>query len=248
MTTIVAGVCDCGIEVSREQAEGFGADLLNAWPFTCASCVARREAKRDQEERTQREAHFGRELALKLETLPPALRGVRLSDLDVDGRSTALDAAKRWAAGELQGLVLLGPIGVGKTTIAAGADIEYMANHGGPAPRWINTVQALNDLSRGFTERRRMAAMDALDGKHSPLVLDDIDKAKPNANAAAVLFGAVDACVTYQRPLIVTTNLMPSELAVNWPKPHGEAIASRLAGYCEMHRVTGRDRRIGGRS
>lgn len=144
-----------------------------------------------------------------------------------------------------QRTLLLGSIGVGKTTLAAATDIEYMdRNLHRPTPRWINTVNAFNDLSRGFHDVARVNTLDALDGKHTPLILDDIDKAKPNASAAAVLFGAIDACITHERSLICTTNLMPSELERNWPKPHGVAIASRLAGYCEMHRVTGVDRRL----
>jgi DNA replication protein DnaC len=86
--------------------------------------------------------------------------------------------------------------------------------------------------------------MNALDGKHAPLILDDLDKAKVTANAAAILFGAIDGCMTNERPLIVTTNMMPSELAARWPDQHGKAIASRLAGYCALHRITGRDRRV----
>jgi DNA replication protein DnaC len=247
MTTIVVGTCDCGTEVEREQAEGFGAQILNELPFTCPSCSARQEAEwAEQDRREQQQLDKGR-LAIKLDSLPVALRGMRLGDLDRPGREKALDAAHRWAQRELEGLVLLGPIGVGKSTIAAATDIEYMVHHLERAtPRWINTVQALNDLSRGFADHRRLDTMDALDSKQAPLILDDIDKAKPNANAAAILFGAIDACMTNRRALIVTTNLMPSQLAVNWPKPHGEAIASRLAGYCEMHRVTGTDRRLKG--
>lgn len=168
-------------------------------PFTCPQRSATREAERAEEERAQETRRRERDLAVKLETLPSALRGVRLADLDTEGRGTALDAAERWSSGELSGLVLLGPIGVGKTTIAAAADVAYMANCAGPAPRWVNTVQALNDLSRSFNDRRRIDAMNALDGKHAPLILDDVDKAKPNATAAAVPFGAIDTCVTHKR-------------------------------------------------
>jgi DNA replication protein DnaC len=248
MPTLAVGLCECGVEVSREQAEGFGADILNGLPFLCSPCSTRRAADWAEEDRAKQRVAEQEQFASKLETLPAALRGARLDKLDVDGRGTALDAAKRWAAGDLKGLALLGPIGVGKTTIAAAADIAYISrNLQRVPPRWINTVAALNDLSRGFTDPRRKDAQDALDGKHAPLVLDDIDKAKPNANAAAILFGAIDACMTHERALIVTTNLMPSQLAANWPKPHGAAIASRLSGYCELHRVTGRDRRLDGR-
>jgi DNA replication protein DnaC len=249
MTTLTVGQCACGTEVSRGLAEGFGAHILNDLPFLCTTCSAAREAEWTEQDRARESAANRDRFLQKLDTLPVALRGARLADLDVNGRETALDAAKRWAAGELKGLVLLGPIGVGKTTIAAATDIAYIgSNLHRPTPRWINTVAALNDLSRGFTDSRRVDVQDALDGKHAPLILDDIDKAKPNANAASILFGAIDACLTHERPLVVTTNLMPSQLAVNWPKPHGAAIASRLAGYCELHRVAGRDRRLGRKS
>ncbi len=227
------------------MAEGFGADILNSLPFVCPECSTECEAvwEREDEARQQREDQD--RLGMKMQSLPIALRGARLTDLDTEGRTAALDAAHRWSAGELKGLVLLGPIGVGKTTIAAATVRAYMVNYlHRPSPRWINTVQALNDLSRGFNDRQRIETMDALDGKHAALVLDDIDKAKPNASAAAHVFGAIDACLTHERSLIVTTNLMPSQLATYWPKPHGQTIASRLAGYCEFHKITGRDRRV----
>ena len=149
MTTIVAGICNCGTEVSRERAEGFGASILNEIPFTCSECSVRLEAERVEEECVE-QARLDRDrLASKLESLPKALRAARLDDLDVDGRAAALAAARGWAAGELKGLVLLGPIGVGKTTIGAATACEYMArNLNRPTPRWINTVAALNDLSR----------------------------------------------------------------------------------------------------
>lgn len=242
---IAAGTCNCGTEVERELAEGFGADLLNNMPFRCPACSEQLEAEWAESDRRDQERLDRDRLQSKLESLPSTLRRMRLADLDTAGREKALDAAARWARGELKGLVLLGPIGVGKSTIAAATDAEYIArNLDRATPRWINTVQALNNLSRGFTDARRLSTMDALDSERAPLILDDIDKAKPNTNAAAILFGAIDTCMTSQRALIVTTNLMPSQLAVNWPKPHGEAIASRLTGYCEMHRVTGRDRRL----
>jgi len=241
----LTGTCGCGKTVMREQAEGFGADLLNGLPFVCPECSAEREAAWEREDAARQQREDQDWLGMKLQSLPVALRDARLADLDTDGRTAALDAAQRWSGGELKGLVLLGSIGVGKTTIAAAAVRAYMVNNlRRPSPRWINTVQALNDLSRDFNDRRRVQTMNALDGQHAALVLDDIDKAKPNASAAAHVFGAIDACLTHERPLIVTTNLMPSQLAAYWPKPHGQTIASRLAGYCELHKITGRDRRV----
>lgn len=236
------GTCACGTEVARERAEGYGAHILNALPFVCARCLAQSVEEEREGERQEAQRRLECKLA---EVLPPALRGIKLDQLDVAGRTKVLKAARQWAMGELRGIALIGPIGVGKTTIAAGTISAHVEAHPhGKSPRWINTVQALNDLGRDFKALERIDVMNALTSKGGPLVLDDIDKAKPNAGAAAILFGAIDACMTNERQLIVTTNLLPSELATKWPKPHGEAIASRLAGYCEMYRVTGRDRRL----
>jgi DNA replication protein DnaC len=76
------------------------------------------------------------------------------------------------------------------------------------------------------------------------LILDDLDKVRPTAFAAESLFLAIDQSLTERRSLLVTTNWMPSEFAMQWPKPYGDAIVSRLVGYCELHRLTGQDRRL----
>jgi DNA replication protein DnaC len=244
MTTLT-GPCLCGVDVSREAAEGIGAHILNEMPFRCSSCSDREASEREDQERLEREQRDRESYAERLQVLPSALRGHRLDTLDTDERKDVLDAARRWADAELDGLVLLGPFGVGKTTIAAACVADYIARHPDrPVPRWINATLALSNLSRKFTDHDRADTIEALTSRRAPLVLDDIDKCKPNVYAAEQLFLAIDLCLTHERPLIVTTNLLASELAARWPKPHGEAIASRLAGYCEMHRVAGEDRRL----
>jgi DNA replication protein DnaC len=68
----------------------------------------------------------------------------------------------------------------------------------------------------------------------SALVLDDLDKTRPTEYGAEQIFLAVDGAVTSGRALLVTTNLGLGQLAGKWPQPFGEAIASRLAGYCKV--------------
>ena len=60
----------------------------------------------------------------RISKMSKTLRRFTLDELDVEGRAKALDAARRWASGEILGLVLLGPIGVGKTTVAGAAAVE----------------------------------------------------------------------------------------------------------------------------
>ena len=242
------GACiECGSPTKHERFTGMFAETLNDHPLICPGCSARQQEAFERDEQDSNTRRDGRVFAEKLQTLPPSLRSWRLEQLDTTGRAQALDAARRWAEGELPGLVLIGDVGRGKSTIAAAASAEYIGRHlDSPTPRWISTVAAINDLSRGFNDRRRIDAMDALDSKRAPLILDDIDKTRPNASSAAIVFGAIDSCITHRRPLLASTNLMPDKLVSAWPAPHGEAIASRLAGYCELHRVSGPDRRLHG--
>lgn len=243
--TMLRGVCRCGADVSREAVEGWGAHILNGSPFLCARCEVGETERHEAEERSERQLADRERFEQKVQRIPKAFCGARLRDLDEEGRKKALEAAKRWAAGELLGLVMLGGVGRGKTTIAAAAAIDYMGrNLGKASPRWISTTLALSNLGRDFGDRERRLTIEMLTGKASPLVLDDLDKGKPSAFAAEQIFLAIDLATANGRPLVVTSNLMPSQLQTLWPKPHGEAIASRLAGYCEMYQITGVDRRM----
>jgi DNA replication protein DnaC len=246
ITTSLKGICRCGADVEREQAEGWGAHILNEAPFLCSTCEVAGVERYEAAERDRQHRLDLKRFESQLETIPAAFRDARLRELDTAGREKGLDAARRWAKGELLGLVLLGNIGVGKSTIAAAATADSMERHlDAPSPRWISTVLALSDLGRDFGDQQRANTIKTLTGKKSPLILDDLDKGKPSLGAAEHLFLAIDLATVNRRPLIVTTNLTPNELAAKWPKPHGDAIASRLAGYCEMHRITGPDRRLG---
>jgi DNA replication protein DnaC len=192
-----------------------------------------------------------------LQRMPPALREWRLEALDGQDdsrRAAAIAAAHELVEDNLVGLMLLGPVGVGKTTIAAATVGTYAERNPSRPARWLQVQLALMKLGRPFKDPERMATLDALTetpalfmGRVSrplgPLVLDDLDKSSPSKSAAEQLFAAIDLCVTHSRPLIVTTNLLPSEIARRWPQPFGEAIASRLVGHCRVLRVDGHDRR-----
>jgi DNA replication protein DnaC len=58
------------------------------------------------------------------------------------------------------------------------------------------------------------------------------------------LQAAIDGRMENGVPLLVTTNLSLRQIAEKYPQPEGEAIASRLFGYCRAFRVDGVDRRM----
>lgn len=169
-------------------------------------------------------------------TIPKALQAIPFASLDQAGNEAAFAAAEHWAQGELGGLVLTGPVGVGKTTLAAAAAWARRF----PA-QWAS-IPAVIAKSFGDDEARRQAAVALTDGRS--IVLDDIDKVKAGDWVAAQLFTAIDSRISEGAPLLVTMNLNVGELAQAIGGRFGEAIASRLAGYCEIHEMVGQDRRL----
>jgi DNA replication protein DnaC len=242
---LLTGRCTgCGADVTRDLAGvgGWMRARLAAMPFVCERCIAAAEQReRDSEQFRARAAAERRRHARRQHSgVPAELLDLRWSDLETTGREDAITAAKRWADGNLPGLVLTGPVGVGKTRIAAAA-ANAMLEH--RALRWTSAPLVFARLGSGLGTDRREDAIDVLIGAH-PLVLDDLDKTRPTEYAAEHVFAAIDTRLTEGIPLLVTTNLGSAEIAQKFPPPYGEAIASRLtrSGITGC-RLEGRDRR-----
>jgi DNA replication protein DnaC len=212
----------------------------------CDECLERFQTERDarsaKAERELERQTAERTFARKLEVLPATLRHRDLADLDHSGCEQVIEAAGAWARGDFQGLAVIGPFGVGKTTILAAASRERMKER--LAVRWISVPLALSHLSRDFNHPKRLAVLDTISEGGGALLLDDVDKARPTPHAAETLFTAIDVAITEGVPLGLTTNLKLSELAQRWPAPYGDAIASRIAGYCRVIHLDGADRRL----
>lgn len=172
--------------------------------------------------------------------IPGELCGISLPTSAVG----ATTAAKRWAAGDMRGLLLTGSVGVGKTHLAAAAAWARMVLD---PVRWLSVPVLFARLALAFSDGERQDALRVLAGEGG-LVLDDIDKARGTEFAAEALFTAIDVRVTAGAPLLVTTNLMPSALRDHFPSGYGSPIVSRLVGYCETFALEGRDRRLEGRA
>lgn len=235
-------MCDAEFEIPTASSE-WGRAKLRELPARCERCteveqgverrVARDQARREQAERVgRRRAAAG---------IPARLRGCRWDELTYDdGRRAAIAAAHRWERGELLGLVLTGPIGVGKTRTAGTAAwgrLELAPLH------WFSTPLLFARLGSGFGTQQRDEALEVLTGT-TALVLDDLDKVRPTEYAAEQIFLAIDNRINAGAALLATTNLTLSALAEKFPDPFGEAIGSRLAGHCETFAMHGVDRRL----
>jgi DNA replication protein DnaC len=238
------GRCACGAEVTRDLAgaTGFLRDMAARLPFVCDACIETATASEQDAERRRDQALRDRRRQARITAsgVPGALLNITFDDLDHHGRERIIAAALRWAVGDLAGLVLTGPVGAGKTRIAAAAANEMLCRR---ALRWTSAPLLFARLGHGFGTDGHEGALDVLIGAH-PLILDDLDKVRPTEFAAERVFAAIDTRITEGVPLLVTTNLGSAQLAEKFPDPFGEAITSRLAGYCEGHRVDGPDRRL----
>jgi len=242
-TIIETGRCECGAPVDRERPEPDGGFMDRWWdqaPFVCPPCAARQDREHAERQAAEEASEQASRVYLRLRRsgLPDALAPDGMAGLD--GRHpVAAKAAGEWAAGRLPGLALTGPVGTGKTTLAAAAARTMLASR---QVAWTSAPILFARLGSGLGSDARDEALSVLHGK-TALVLDDVDKARPTEYGAEQIFAAVDQRVTHGLPLLVTSNLSVGEIARRWPEPFGEAIASRLAGYCRVLLLDGPDRR-----
>lgn len=236
MTPITKTCPGCDAEVTREvdRPDGF-AGLIAFW---CDPCI---EADRERELAAEREQECIKAARRVVRSgLPTDLQGLKWDDLDHgDDRGPAIAAAQRWVRGDLPGLIVSGPVGVDKTRIAGTAAAAMLTDR---FVHWTSAPLLFARLGSGFDSADRTGVLELLAG-NSPLVLDDIDKSRPTEYGAEQIFLAVDQRMANRVPLLVTTNLNSDGLRQKFPDPFGEAIASRLVGYCEGFRIGGQDRR-----
>ncbi len=242
--TVIKGPCtDCGAPVSREvPASGFGSGLLQRLPLICEECVARAEREEAAEAEQVRAARNARTRAERVRAsgVPEHLWAFRFEDVELKPElEAACRLARRWGTGEVNGALLVGPVGVGKSRLAVAAANEMLMRR---RVRFFSAPMILARLGSGdFGSAVREDVLTALTGT-LPLIIDDLDKARPSPYAAEVMFLAVDTRADGAAPLMVTTNKRLSELAEQWPDPYGAAIASRLS-LLEGARADGADRR-----
>ena len=194
--------------------------------------VARDErewAERERQAMLAERAEQRRAERITASGLPPHLQGTSLPH-------TALGRiAREWADEEIPGLCLTGGVGVGKTYLAAAACWHRLQRK---TCKWVSVARMMTQLRASFDDDSRKAAIRSVVGGGAA-ILDDLDKVNPTEYGKEVLFAAINGRIETGAPLLVTTNLTPTQLG----QKLGAPIMSRVAGL-EVVRMSGADRRV----
>lgn len=136
-------------------------------------------------------------------------------------------------AGCGDGLLLVGPVGTGKTWQAYGALRELIA--AGVHDFIASTAADLLDECRPGGDGNALQKAKTA----RVLFIDDIGAFKASEWTAETLYRLIDARWSAMLPTIITTNLAPKDLGESL----GDRLSSRLAGCCRQVALKGNDRR-----
>jgi DNA replication protein DnaC len=261
---VTVACAGCGAEVSySEPTEPVAHELLRNRRAYCDPCLERLAAEDEQRQAAEREREAAKALDRMRQVcgLPVVFRSATFEGCRADGMpERAVKAAEVWAA-DGAGLVLTGPVGVGKSTLAAAAlDARNRvlaelaaAERGHGSLRlpdcydrlgacWLSVPVVFACLA-GDRDDPRRRQMESVLVSARPLVLDDLDKARPTQYGAEQMFLAVNQRVEHGSALLVTTNMDLDTLEKRWPEEYGAAIVSRLIGHGRAVCINGHDRR-----
>lgn len=198
-----------------------------------------------EEEKRQRAAK--RERLLKKSGLPARYHTATLKTLQVtEPNSQAIEAVRRYIENPAGGLMFLGPVGTGKSHLAACVVNAFLDDL--KRVTFGGVVDLLGRIRRSYSrstpegEAQQEEEWEIIDELTTVplLVLDDLGKERVKDWVEEILFRIIDNRYGKKRPIIVTTNFSPEELQERYPEK-GYAIMSRLAEMCTGIYLGGND-------
>lgn len=217
-------------------------------PCTCPGALAEAEAELEHQKVIAEKEAEQRRIAerariLKKSGLPARYHEATFERAEInDDNRDAFTIAMAFAKNPSGGLILSGPVGTGKTYLAACVVNAYLDRL--KRVTFGNVLNHLGRLKRSYSEEAQEEEWRILDelAKVPLLVIDDLGKEKVSEWVEQTLYQVVDSRYREEKPLIVTTNYDAATLEGRYPEV-GPALISRLAEMCEPVFLGGEDRR-----
>lgn len=184
---------------------------------------------RDQRERVQRSTWY--------ERIPTRFAHANLDDLHDELAETLVGWGERVLAGDGENLVIVGPVGTGKTyaAVAACRPVHF----GGEGVAFWPVVELLDALRPGaHRDDDHDDLYDAL-LQVPVLILDDLGAERPTDWTTERLYALVNRRWLDMRPTVVTSNVPADQIE----SAIGERLLSRLTHDALVYRLSGKDRR-----
>ena len=158
--------------------------------------------------------------------------------------------ARKLSANEDKGLYITGAVGSGKTHLASAIINSIIDNRElnyaeilntelNPRMMFYSMIGLLNDIRRTYSTNDISQDLITRICKTPLLVIDDIGVEKTSDWVSERLFEIVDYRYGNMLPLVITTNLTPSELVV----AIGERVYDRIRSMCKLVAITSKGQR-----
>lgn len=143
-----------------------------------------------------------------------------------------------------KGLLFMGPVGVGKTHLAAAIANELINNLYsvvfGNVTDLITLIRSTYSRDAEITEAEIIKTFTE---DTDLLIIDDLGKENMSEYTATILYQIINRLYEHEKPLIITTNFNSSMLKRKFGEK-GEAIVSRIAEMCEFIKINSDDWRL----
>ncbi len=143
-----------------------------------------------------------------------------------------------------KGLLLVGPVGTGKTHLAAAISNKLISRL--YSVYFGNTTDIMSFIKSTYSKDAEVTEVEAvklMTEKVDLLVIDDLGKENETTNTIAVLYQIINRLYENEKPVIITTNYNSIDLAKKLGE-RGQAIVSRITGMCEPVVLAGEDWRL----